>query len=68
MTELRFEDEIFLSADLSGQSAMPAMKANGGGTLKYELSDEAGLYIGFGSRSCGGCPCPCSCCYACGAH
>lgn len=52
MTELRFEDEIFLSADLSGQSAMPAMKANGGGTLKYKLSDEAGLYIGFGARSC----------------
>ena len=46
MTELRFEEKIIPSVDLSGESPLPAMRNALAFNLDYETGDEAGLFIG----------------------
>ena len=50
MTELRFEKKIIPSADLSGESPLPAMYNSLKFDLSYDVGDEAGLFIGYGIR------------------
>ena len=51
MTELRFEEKIIPSVDLSGESPLPAMRNALDFNLDYETGDEAGLFIGYGLRT-----------------
>ena len=51
MTELRFEEKIIPSVDLSGESPLPAMRNALAFNLDYETGDEAGLFIGYGLRT-----------------
>ena len=51
MTELRFEEKIIPSVDLSGESPLPAMRNALSFNLDYETGDEAGLFIGYGFSS-----------------
>ncbi|MBE6385445.1 MAG: DUF5107 domain-containing protein [Lentisphaerae bacterium] len=51
MTELRFEEKIIPSVDLSGESPLPAMRNALSFNLDYETGDEAGLFIGYGLRT-----------------
>ncbi len=51
MTELRFEEKIIPSVDLSGESPLPAMRNALNFNLDYDTGDEAGLYIGYGLRT-----------------
>ena len=48
MTELRFEEKVIPSVDLSGESPLPAMRNALSFNLDYETGDEAGLFIGYG--------------------
>ena len=51
MTELRFEEKVIPSVDLSGESPLPAMRNALSFNLDYETGDEAGLFIGYGLRT-----------------
>lgn len=51
MTELRFEEKIIPSADISGESPLPAMYNSLKFDLSYDTGDEAGLFIGYGLRT-----------------
>jgi len=50
MSELRFEEMIIPSADLTRESPLPAMRDALKIKLQYETGDEAGLFIGYGLR------------------
>lgn len=50
MSELRFEEMIIPSADLTRESPLPAMRDALKVDLQYDTGDEAGLFIGYGLR------------------
>ena len=51
MTELRFEEKIIPSVDLSGESPLPAMRNALRYKLNYDAGDDAGLFINYGVRT-----------------
>ena len=50
MSELRFEEMVIPSADLTQESPLPAMRDALKVDLQSDTGDEAGLFIGYGLR------------------